>query len=194
MVKFTAKMVHDESTIVKLSMTQYNTFEYGKKLVRIVIALALIVYGLYADSSMLTPIICLLLGCFLMANVSLRPRVRGKKIAEQLHGNYPRSEYSFTEKSFTFSDKGEEVPYGKLMRLVEDREYMYLYISRESAYMVTKSTVSGTGPEALKKYLSDKTGLKWTKPFSLLTFRFKPFWSGRSKDEYTGERLGWPPR
>ena len=84
MEKFTAAMVHDKDTITKLSVTQYNCFEFKSKLVRIVIAIALIVYGLYANQSMYTPRICLILGCILIANVNLRPRVRANKIIEQI--------------------------------------------------------------------------------------------------------------
>ena len=62
MAVFKAEMKHDASTITRLMTTRYNTFHYGKKLIRMVIAIALILYGLYMDSSMLTPMICLFIG------------------------------------------------------------------------------------------------------------------------------------
>ena len=76
----------------------------------------------------------------------------------------------------------------KMVRLVEDKEYLYLYISRESAYMVDRSTVEPGDSGKLKEFLAGKTGLDWTKPFSLLTFRF-PSVFGRRDRGFTGYRL-----
>ena len=42
---YTAKMKHSEATIIRLAETQYNTFQYGKKLLRIVLALFMIGLG-----------------------------------------------------------------------------------------------------------------------------------------------------
>ena len=188
MEKFTAKMEHNKDTITLLSVTQYNCFQFKSKLIRVALSIILIAYGLYADQSMITPIICLILGCLLIANVNLRPRVRASKIIEQMQGHFPRSDYRFTTTGFTDGKGGQEVSYGKLIRLVEDRSYFYLYVSEESAYMVDKSTVSGGSVENFKDYLCAKTSLKWTRPTSLLNFSLRTLIKRRD-DEYQGPRL-----
>ena len=188
MKKFTAAMVHNKDTITKLSVTQYNCFEFKSKLIRIVIALALIVYGLYANQSMYTPMICLILGCILIANVNLRPRVRANKIIEQIGGRFPRSSYSFTDTGFSDGGDGKELPYSQLIKLVEDRQYIYLYVSSQSAYMLEKASIKGGSVDEFKAYLSEKTKLKWTRPVSLLTFGIKDIIS--KDDNFHGPRLG----
>lgn len=188
MEKFTAAMVHDKDTITKLSVTQYNCFEFKSKLVRIVIAIALIIYGLYANQSMYTPMICLILGCILIANVNLRPRVRANKIIEQIGGRFPRSKYSFTDTGFSDGGEGKALPYSQLIKLVEDRRYIYLYVSSQSAYMVDKASIKGGTVDEFKAYLAGKTKLKWTRPVSLLTFGIKDII--KRDDSFQGPRLG----
>lgn len=186
MDKITAKMVHSRDTIIRLSMTQYNCFEFKSKMVRFLLAMVLIIYGLYADPSMITPMIALFFGCILIANLSLRPRLRAAKVIEQLHGQFPVSDYVFHRTSFTDGSNGKAIPYSSLIRLVEDQEYIYLYISQESAYMVEKSGIS-CGAEALKDFLAEKTGLPWTRPASLLTFRFPSVF--KRDEPFEGPRL-----
>lgn len=186
MEKITAKMAHSKDTIIRLSLTQYNCFEFKSKMVRFLLAMVLIIYGLYADPGMLTPMIALFFGCILIANLSLRPRLRASKVIEQLHGQFPRSDYVFDRTSFTDGSNGKAISYSSLIRLVEDREYLYLYISQESAYMVEKASVSH-GASVLKDFLVEKTGLSWTRPTSLLSFRFP---SVLKRDEpFEGPRL-----
>ena len=166
MEKFTAAMVHDKDTITKLSVTQYNCFEFKSKLVRIVIAIALIVYGLYANQSMYTPMICLILGCILIANVNLRPRVRANKIIEQIGGRFPRSSYSFTDTGFSDGGEGKALPYSQLIKLVEDRRYIYLYVSSQSAYMVDKASIKGGTVAGVAAHLRHKGYHKTGRQFS----------------------------
>ena len=185
---YTAKMKHSEATIIRLAETQDNTFQYGKKLLRIVLALFMIGLGLYVGGGYLMPMFCLFIGCVLISGLNTRARYNGKKIYRQLNGKTLESDYSFYEKGFKFYEGGELIPYKKLVRLVEDKEYLYLYISRESAYMVDRSTVEPGDSGKLKEFLAGKTGLDWTKPFSLLTFRF-PSVFGRRDRGFTGYRL-----
>ena len=58
-------------------------------------------------------------------------------------GHFPKSDYCFYEKEFTFHDKEEPVPYKRLIRLIEDKQHLYLYVAEQSGYMVDKGTVTG---------------------------------------------------
>ena len=95
-----------------------------------------------------------------------------RKVLEQIHGNYPNSEYYFEEDGFRYYNTSEIIPYKGIYRLVEDKQYLYIYTSSQSAYMVNKLTVSDGRTNNLKKYLSEKTNQVWTSPFSIWTFGF----------------------
>lgn len=184
---YRAKMKHSADTIKKLVQTQYDTFQFGRKILNMAIAFGLILFGLYADPSMFMPLIALFVGCVLLANINAVPRMRAKEVLQQMGGKFPKSDYSFLEKGFKFYDKGEIIPYSSLIRLVEDRQYLYLYVSEQSAYMMDKGTVTGGSLEDLKTFLKIETGLTWTRPASLFNFKLKDVL--RKKEEYKGPRL-----
>lgn len=187
MPTFRAKMKHSASTIQKLIQTQYDVFQFKKKLVHMIISLALILFGLYADQTMYMPIICLFIGCVMLANLNMQPRSQAKEVIKQMGGKFPKSDYTFTDEGFKFYDKGDIIPYGTLVRLVEDRQYMYLYVTEQSAYMVDKGTVTGGTVDDLKDWLKIKTDLSWTRPASLLSFKLKDLFPGRQDSK--GPRL-----
>lgn len=188
MAKYRAKMQHNKATVYKLVQTQYDTFQFHKKLIHTGIAFGLILFGLYADSTMFMPMVALFAGCFMLANINAYPKAQAKQVLAMMGEEYPKSDYAFSGDSFTFNKDADPVPYSKLIRLVEDKQYLYLYVSQQSAYMVDKATVSGGNVSGLKEFLAIESGLKWTRPSSLLSFRLKDILPEK-KDQYKGPRL-----
>ena len=171
MALYQAKMKHSAATITQLMITRYNTFQYGKKVIRFVIALILIGYGLYGDNTLFMPMVCLFIGCVMVANLNQAPKSLAKAVIRQMGGQFPESHYEFEKNAFRFHAEADPVPYQKLIRLVEDKQYLYLYVSEDSGYMVDKATISGGTLADLKEFLASGSGQKWTRPNSLLTFR-----------------------
>ena len=109
MAKYRAKMEHNRQTIYKLVQTQYDTFQFHKKLIHAALALGMILYGLYADSTMITPLIALFVGCVMLANLNAYPRMQAKQVLEMMGEEYPKSDYHFEEDHFTFNEEAEAV-------------------------------------------------------------------------------------
>lgn len=185
---YRAKMKHNASTITKLVQTQYDTFQFKNKLVQTLIGFGLIFFGLFAPKEWFMPWIALFVGCVMLANINTVPKSQAKKLLAQMGQKYPQSDYTFSEDSFRYYDKGDPISYKALIRLVEDKRYCYLYVSEMSAYMVDKTTVTGGTVEAWMEFLSGKADLPWTRPASLLTFRLKDLFPKKER-EYTGPRL-----
>ena len=190
-------MQHDEGTIEKLVLMQYNTFQLKSKIIKIVISIAMLVYGVVTiESKMFTSYICLFLGSVMIAGLNVRPKSNAKKLSEQMKGRFPSSDYRFSSKGFRDSEKSKEIPYKKLVKLIDDKTYLYLYVSEESAYMVRNASVKGEDRlEGLKKLLSDKSGLKWSRSASIWSFnignvRELMASGGAGGSAYVGERLG----
>ena len=188
MAKYRAKMQHNRTTIHKLIQTQYDTFQFGKKLGHIAIAVGLILYGLYADQTMFTPMFALFVGCVMLANINAYPKANANRVLKMMGEDYPKSDYVFEKDSFRFNEEAEPVPYSKIIRLVEDREYLYLYVSKQSAYMVDKSTVSGGNVNDLKTFLAIETLQKWSRPANIFNFRVGDLFR-KNTDPYQGPRL-----
>lgn len=192
-VLYTAVMKHNAETIEKLVLMQYNTFQLKNKIVMAIISIAFIVYGVFTFSTgMITSYLCLFLGCVMIAGLNVRAKSNAKKIIAQMGNRFPSSQYYFTSTGFRDSEKGKEIPYQNIIKLIDDRQFLYLYISRESAYMVNNASVYGEGGLAgLKNLTSEKTGLKWTKPSSFWSFNINSIRDlfGRKSSAYEGERL-----
>ena len=77
------------------------------------------------------------------------------------------------------------------IRLVEDGDYLYLFQSSQYGTMVKKSTVQGNGEaDGLKRFLTEKTSLKWVAPPSVLSFNLKHIRSmGKAAGGPVGPRL-----
>ena len=60
-----------------------------------------------------------------------------------------------------------DIPYKKITRLVEDKQYLYLFLSRNSVCMMEKDSVKPADIMAFAQFMEEKTGLKWRaeKPF-----------------------------
>ena len=191
MAQFTAKMQHSPETIEKLAEARQRTFQFGKRIAHSLIAILLIVYGIYGSKQMYTPYIALIIGCTMITGLNAGIKRQAKAVIRQMGNNFPKSDYTFNENGFSFYHKGEIIPYSKLCRLIEDKKYLYLYISTQSAYMVDKSTVSGGTYTALKDFISAKSGLVWSRPNSIFNFSFTGLTDKfkNSKREYQGPRL-----
>ena len=88
-------------------------------------------------------------------------------------------------------DKKPETTYSAFIRLVEDEDYLYLFQSSKYGTMVKKSTVQGDGEaDGLKRFLTEKTSLKWVAPPSVLSFNLKHIRSmGKAAGGPVGPRL-----
>ena len=80
----------------------------------------------------------------------------------------------FSEDGFTDGEDRPVIPYDRLFRLVEDEQYLYLFTGKATGYMLERGSVRGEQASGgLMQFLSGRSGLSWTKPFSLLTFRLR---------------------
>lgn len=179
--KYTAKMKHSSETVKRFTVLQYNTFEPVGKIIRIVLALALIIVGSLSGST--TAFIALaFLGCILLTNLNTRAESVADQLERALQGKFPELEYSFSETGFTDGADRAEIPYSDFIRLIEDDDYLYLFISKASGYMLEISSVIGeNGAEGLKRLLSEKSGCEWTRPVTLLSFSLKDVLAGRKR-------------
>ena len=170
---YSAGMRHSAETVRQFTLLQYNTFEWWRKLLFFLLSAALIVFGVSSLSS-LPMIFCLFAGCLILTNLDSRANSVADGVIEAMQGSYPLLRYSFSGSAFTDGANRPEVPYKRLLRLIADEKYLYLFTSKASGYMIEKESVQGPdGADGLMALISRETGLGWEKPFSLLTFRLR---------------------
>ena len=183
----TASMRHTEQTLRQLSKTQYDTFCFGRKAVQAFCGLILIGLGISGGNAVLS-VLCLFAGCWLCMNTDTPAKVRAGKVIASMNGRFPFTRYHFSPTEILL-DSGEggdgepqRIAYSSLIRLVEDEGYLYLYISRLSAYMIDKATVSPDAP-SLRAMIEQQSGLKWTRPTSFFNFSLRTLLAGRRKSD-----------
>ena len=101
MIRYTAKMEHNSKTIEKLVETQQRVFQFGQRVGYMLISALLIIYGLYADKSMYTSYLALFAGCVMVTGLSFNTKRHAQALVKQMEGNFPKSNYTFTDQGFT---------------------------------------------------------------------------------------------
>ena len=99
MTLYSAEMKHSSDTVKRFTVIQYDTFEPLQKIIRIVLALALIVIGALSGSSA-AMILLLFLGCILLTNLNTKAASIADELERALHGKFPELTYSFSETGF----------------------------------------------------------------------------------------------
>ena len=176
---YSAKMKHSSDTLKRFTVLQYDTFEPLGKLLRFALAVVLIIVGAASGSSALL-VFLLFAGCVLLTNLNFKAASVADQVERALGGKFPTLDYSFSDSGFTDGEGREEVAYSSLIRLIEDKDYLYLFVSKASGYMVEIASVTGDGgAEGLKRLLSEKSGCNWTSPVTLLNLRLKDLFGNR---------------
>ena len=168
--RYRAKIDHTEKTIMTLFRVEYHVYEQKKMLFRFLIGLAIIFAGVFITRPTWARAILLLIGAWFIASLDFPSQLRADRTLEARKGVLPRMSYEFYEDEFRISGEGSmSVPYKKLSYLVEDREYLYLFLSRDSVCMMETSSLKPKEPDAFKAFLADRSGLIWRREKGLLS-------------------------
>lgn len=187
MTNITAKMVHSKESVELMCITQYNTFEFGKKVALLAISAVLIIFGVVAKVSTSISLVCIMIGCFMLTSGNAVAKSRADAVMKQLGGQMPVFNYSFGPTKFSFNPDTEPVSYSSLSRLTEDSNYLYVFLQNHAAFMVQKSTIAGGSVKDLKELIARKSNLTWKQPVTFLNFSLKSL-SNRD-DSFQGPRL-----
>lgn len=150
---YTAKMKCVAGTIEQFVVMQYNTFKSRNKPLRVFLAKAMLVYGVYVSSwQMITPLSLPVPWLRSPGRDECAPQKQCQEADRSSGGRFPSSDYSFREDGFMDRSGVSPIPYFSLIKLIDEREYLYLYVSQHSAYMIGRSTVKGAdGLEGFKR-------------------------------------------
>ena len=154
------EMMHTPETIRRLSDLQYRAFRPGLRLIWLLIGVILATQ--HSDNVLL---FCLLMlpGCWLLLNQNLPAAHRADKLVAAAGGTLTYTSYQFRSDDFRVSSSGHKktVAYKDLYALFEDREYFYLFLNRQSGYMVERTSLAD--PEAWKAWLQKQSGKRFCK-------------------------------
>lgn len=172
-------MQHDTATVKRLSAVQFRTFSAARRFVLYALSLVLILFGFGLIYDLGSPwrYIPLAFGCILFVNVGT---FAGLKADRTLHairqqgGQFPCTKMVFGDSSIRITEEGSKshsMKYTDILRLAEDREYYYLFVTTEAAYMVPKEQIRDN--PAFRTHLEQKSKKQFSRPFGLLSVRLR---------------------
>lgn len=168
-ILYRAKIKHTEKTVQQLYRTQYYAYDKLRILLRLALGFALVAAALLASIPTWGKAILLLFGCWFFASRDFPASVRADRALSERKAKLPSMDYAFGEDKVTLSGEGSmDIPYNKFTRLVEDTEYLYLFVTRDSVCMLDRTTLKPDDVLAFGKFMEEKTGLSWRREKAFL--------------------------
>lgn len=167
---YRAKITHTEKTVEQLYKMQYYVYEKPRMLMRALIGFGLVVAAVAAGLPTWGKALLLLLGAWLLVSRDFPAAVRADRALSERKAKLPNMSYCFGPDKVHLSGEGNmDISYKKFTRLVEDRQYLYLFISRNSVCMMEKESVKPSDLMGFAEFMAKKTGLEWRAEKSFLS-------------------------
>lgn len=168
--RFQGKIDHTEKTIQRLYKTQRYTYFKGRVLLRFGIGVALILAAAAAPLPTWLRALLLLVGAWLAVSGDFPAQIRADRVLEARKGALPGMRYEFYGDRVALSGEGSmNIPYKKFSRLVQDADYLYLFVSEDSVCMLERDSLRPQKAEDFMAFIEEKTGLSWRKEKSFLS-------------------------
>lgn len=182
MVRYRAKMSYSPNTIEELSVVRYNTFHMRLRYVCCLVGLVCFVLALtHALGEGLTfPLLAV--GAGGLGLNGAQPKQDAKRVKRSFRGYYPVARYEFCDEDMQITSGAnapERSEYKDICLLVEDKEYVYLFLRDRSAYMVDRSTLAPQDWDSFRSFLAKRTKLRWTRRQRFLRTSWKELQSNR---------------
>ena len=168
---YSGKITHNEKTINTLYKTQYYSYDKPRIILRLVIGFVFVILAVMFALPIWARGILIAIGAWLIVSVDFPAQVRADKVVQARNNSFPEMHYEFYDDSFKVSGEGSmNIAYTKLTRLIQDDEYYYLFIAKNSVCMIDKSSIKGEG---FAEFITDKTKLQWRREKSLLAMNLQ---------------------
>ena len=169
--RFYGKIEHTEDTITSLYRAQYHAFSKIQMLVWMGVGFVMIMVAAFATIPLWAKTILLLIGALVITGVDFPAMVRADAVVEARRGNLPKMEYEFHKDAVKISGEGSmSISYKKVVRLAEEKNFLYLFMGRDSICMIDKESIRPNDLEAFKDFVAQKTDMTWQSEKSLLAF------------------------
>lgn len=167
MKRYTAFIRHSYDTVLRMCKTQYGISNFKNRMIIIAVGVLLAIVGLPVIDSLIG-LLMVMIGCFMITSVDMPAKMQADEIKKALGGKYPQNSYEFYDGHFVVIAQNQDlINYSRLVRLVEDELYCYLWISRSASYMIEKYSL-GKEVESFKAFMEKQTGKEWEKPQKLM--------------------------
>lgn len=168
--QYRARIQHTEKTVERLYKTQYYVYEKPRMLLRMLIGFGLVVAAALMSLPTWVKALLLLIGAWLLVSRDFPAAVRADRALSERKATLPGMEYTFGPDKVHLKGEGSmDIPYKKFTHLIEDNEYLYLFVSRNSVCMMERASLKPPQIMDFARFMEEKTGLKWRREKSFLS-------------------------
>ena len=171
---YSTQLQTSQETISALSRAIYNRYGTSTKWALLLSSFFLATVGLMLGLQKRLGLILVAIACLLLSQFHYPAVYRARRVSEMFGSQLPQIRYDFYPDRFTMSigEKTQSYSYDILIDLYQEKDYLYLFPDRKSAFMVCASNLRPAAPERFRADLSAWSGLSWTKakPFLLQSF------------------------
>ena len=153
---FKKKFKHSKESVIALNQVQYLSFNKKAILIQLAIGTIMIFLGIFTNINTVVNIVLIVFGCALALGWKEIPKMNAEKTIEGLGEELPETTFTFFEDSFIT----KKTQYSEIIRIVNDTKYNYLFISRESAFILSKSKEIDE-EKKFHSFICEKTQLNW---------------------------------
>lgn len=164
MKAFTAAMHYNKDTNYRLARIISRVRTPWRLPVLYLICILSISSGFFYFTGILSQLAVIAFGCFLFTSIQVPAKGRAKQSMDAVGAEAFTVAYSFQQDCLTLTSTiGQEnqLDYSQIIRLAEDRKYLYVFSDLSSAYMIEKASVDKDGCRELKTFLSLKSNQAW---------------------------------
>lgn len=173
------RMQHDPATVKRLAGVQFKTFSAVWRFLLFALSLFLILlgFGLIHDFGVPARYFFLALGCILLVNVDASASIKADKTLQAIRqqgGVFPCTKMVFSDSSVRITEEGGKshtLKYADILRLAEDGQYFYLFITTEAAYMVPKDQLKDA--DAFREQLTFKSKKNFIRHSGFFSLRLR---------------------
>ena len=166
MKRYTAMIRHSYDTILRMCKTQYGINNFKNRVLIMLGGIVLAIVGLPMINSLIG-LLMVMIGCFMITSVDMPARMQADEVKKALDGKYPQNRYDFYDNYMAVIAKNQDIiNYDRIIRLVEDEMYCYLWISKSASYMIEKHSL-GREIDGFMAFMEKATGKAWEKPQKL---------------------------
>lgn len=167
MTYYEITMQHSRESFELLSRMQYNLFCKTNRILRSVLVIAAVLFGLM-NSSEWWGILAIAYGCYLGTSTYSSSNHTAHKLSDQVEKSglgYPKSRFRFEADRLIIcsvpdnKEKRSSIPYKDFCGLGEDLKYFYLFRDRYGGYMIPKEAL-GDREDEFRDFLEERSELR----------------------------------
>lgn len=167
---FENKTTYTQDTYVDFLKFHNKTYNFSYTLYTVFFSafILLAIYLSFAEGLRIQAVLLtMVLVCFILYRIYRPIRVVNKEMESDKVTDNNTNTFSFFDKNFTVQNNNGSFAfrYFMLHRVFETADYFYLYVSKENAFLISKSAFSLGTPEGFSSFIKNKCLLKYKRKF-----------------------------